>query len=81
MVEKTTLFSEAKLNMRSFATNNKTLLHHLSEKGLNNEIVGILSPALDGQQKALGLRPPTCGTRNRTSSNSTHHQSFKPLKK
>ena len=57
MVEQTiTLFSEAKLNMRSFATNNKTLLHHLSEKGLKNEIVGILSPALDGQQKALGLR-------------------------
>ena len=56
MVKQTiTVFSEAKLNMRSFAKNNQTLLHHLSEKDLKNEIVGILSPALDGQQKALGL--------------------------
>jgi hypothetical protein len=57
MVKQTiTVFSEAKLNMRSFAKNNQTLLHHLSEKGLKNEIIDILSPALDGQQNALGLR-------------------------
>jgi hypothetical protein len=28
----------------------------LKEKGLSNQVVGLLSPALDGQQKVLGIR-------------------------
>jgi hypothetical protein len=45
------IFSDAKLNMRSWATNNEDLKQHLKEKGLSNQVVGLLSPALDGQQK------------------------------
>jgi hypothetical protein len=51
-----TFFSEAQLNMRSWATNNKQLRDFLTEKEMSNQIVGILSPTIDGQQKALGLR-------------------------
>ncbi len=54
--ETVTLFSEARLNMRSWATNNKQLRDFLTEKEMSNQIVGILSPTIDGQQKALGLR-------------------------
>ncbi|XP_045028551.1 uncharacterized protein LOC123471380 [Daphnia magna] len=54
--ETVTLFSEAQLNMRSWATNNKQLRDFLTEKEMSNQIVGILSPTIDGQQKALGLR-------------------------
>ncbi|XP_045023195.1 uncharacterized protein LOC123467282 [Daphnia magna] len=54
--ETVTLFSEAQLNMRSWATNNKQLHDFLTEKEMSNQIVGILSPTIDGQQKALGLR-------------------------
>jgi hypothetical protein len=42
--------------MRSWATNNKQLRDFLTEKEMSNQIVGILSPTIDGQQKALGLR-------------------------
>ncbi|XP_045034376.1 uncharacterized protein LOC123475569 [Daphnia magna] len=54
--ETATLFSEAQLNMRSWATNNKQLRDFLTEKEMSNQIVGILSLTIDGQQKALGLR-------------------------
>ncbi|XP_046445140.1 uncharacterized protein LOC124194797 [Daphnia pulex] len=54
--ETVTLFSEAQLNMRSWATNNKQLRDFLTEKEMSNQIVGILSPTIDGQHKALGLR-------------------------
>jgi hypothetical protein len=54
--ETVTLFSEAQLNMRSWATNNKELRDFLTEKEMSNQIVGILSPTIDGQHKALGLR-------------------------
>jgi len=54
--ETVTLFSEAQLNMRSWATNNKQLRDFLTEKEMSNQVVGILSPTIDGQQKALGLR-------------------------
>ncbi len=54
--ETVTLFSEAQLNMRSWATNNKQLRDFLTEKEMSNQIVGILSPTMDGQHKALGLR-------------------------
>jgi hypothetical protein len=50
------LFSEAQLNMRSWATNDEELRLHLKEKGVESQIVGLLSPALDGQQKVLGIR-------------------------
>ncbi|XP_045023784.1 uncharacterized protein LOC123468396 [Daphnia magna] len=49
--ETVTLFSEAQLNMRSWATNNKQLRDFLTEKEMSNQIVGILSPTIDGQQK------------------------------
>jgi hypothetical protein len=49
------IFKEAKLNMRSWATNDETTRLLLEEKGLCNNIVGILSPTLDGQQKVLGI--------------------------
>jgi hypothetical protein len=42
--------------MRSWATNNKQLRDFLTEKEMSNQIVGILSPTIDGQQNALGLR-------------------------
>jgi hypothetical protein len=50
------IFKEAKLNMRSWATNDETTRQLLEEKGLCNKVVGILSPTLDGQQKVLGIR-------------------------
>ena len=50
------IFSDAQLNMRSWATNSEELRQHLKEKGLSNQVVGLLSPALDGQQKVLGIR-------------------------
>jgi len=50
------IFSCAQLNMRSWATNSEELRQHLKEKGLTNQVVGLLSPALDGQQKVLGIR-------------------------
>ncbi len=50
------IFKEAKLNMRSWATNDETTRELLEEKGLCNKVVGILSPTLDGQQKVLGIR-------------------------
>jgi hypothetical protein len=54
--ETVTLFSEAQLNLRSWATNNKQLRDFLAEKEMPNQVVGILSPTIDGQQKALGFR-------------------------
>jgi hypothetical protein len=50
------IFKEAKLNMRSWATNDETTRQLLEEKGLCNKVVGILSPTLDGQQKVLEIR-------------------------
>jgi hypothetical protein len=49
------IFKEAQLNMRSWATNDETTRQFLTEKGLSNKVVGILSPTLDGQQKVLGI--------------------------
>jgi hypothetical protein len=48
--------SDAQLNMRSWATNNEELKHNPKEKELLNQVVGLFSPALDGQQKVLGIR-------------------------
>jgi hypothetical protein len=46
--ETVTLFSEAKLNMGSWATNNKQLRDFLTQKKMSNQVVGILSPRIDG---------------------------------
>jgi len=45
------IFTNAQLNMRSWATNSEELRVHLKEKGISNQVVGLLSIALDGQQK------------------------------
>ncbi|XP_057381572.1 uncharacterized protein LOC130704107 [Daphnia carinata] len=51
------IFQEAKLNMRSWVTNDKTLRKFLSEKGLINPIVKIFTQKLEeGQPKVLGIR-------------------------
>jgi Pao retrotransposon peptidase len=50
------IFSDAQLNMRSWATNSEELRPHLKEKRLSKQVVGLLSSALDGQQKGLGIR-------------------------
>jgi hypothetical protein len=54
--ETNTLFHEAQLNMRRYATNSEELRQHLKEKVLENQAVGLLSPSLDNQQKVLGIR-------------------------
>jgi hypothetical protein len=56
VAETNILFSEAQLNMRSYATNSEELRQHLEEKGLENQAVGLLFPSLDNQQKVLGIR-------------------------
>ncbi|XP_057365013.1 uncharacterized protein LOC130685709 [Daphnia carinata] len=51
------IFQEAKLNMRSWVTNDKPLRKFLSEKGLINPIVKIFTQKLEeGQPKVLGIR-------------------------
>ena len=54
VTETNTMFSEAKLNMRGYATNCEELRQYLEDKGLENQIVGLLSPTLKYQQKVLG---------------------------
>jgi hypothetical protein len=38
------ILSEAKLNIRSYATNCEELRKYLEDKGLENKIVGLLTP-------------------------------------
>jgi hypothetical protein len=54
--ETNTLFKEAQLNMRSYATKCEELRQFLEEKGLENQTIGLLSPSLESQQKVLGIR-------------------------
>ncbi|XP_045022923.1 uncharacterized protein LOC123466894 [Daphnia magna] len=55
--ETKSIFQEAKLNMRSWVTNDKTVRKFLSEKGLINPIVKIFTQKLEeGQPKVLGIR-------------------------
>ncbi|XP_045026421.1 uncharacterized protein LOC123470314 [Daphnia magna] len=55
--ETKSIFQEAKLNMRSWVTNDKTFRKFLSEKGLINPIVKIFTQKLEeGQPKVLGIR-------------------------
>jgi hypothetical protein len=61
VTETNIIFSEAKLNMRSYATNCEELRQYQEDKGLENQIVGLLSPALENQQKVLGIR---CNTKS-----------------
>jgi hypothetical protein len=54
--ETNTLFKEARLNMRSYATNCEELRQFSEDKGLVNQSIGLLSPSLENQQKVLGIR-------------------------